>query len=388
MMQFFRKNTRSIMLVVVVLFVVSCFAMYNPRGERSSASAARDHAVAKVDGKKVMASKIEQDIARIFENQGMSQNITSEDLPAIRSNILEQMAIMAEIEKEIKTRNIKVSPDLLDETIEGIQASFATREIFLQRLQQEGLDEKKLKENITEQLKQRLLFEEIAAGVSVDQGEVRSLYDTMAAVNSPNLAKVAGFTMNFAHFSNLEAAEKAFNKITAGKKWDDSMKEAASGDVLTFIPYDEPVFIPSDQFTDQFAFLEKQQMNIISKPVEIESGDYMLTIKRTEQKAGTATFDEISGDIEMMLQRQKGEALQTKFIQDLKNRAAIEILDEKFFKIPEPLVEEAVSEDVTEPAPQAAEIAPESNGKKASGDVTETKETASAASEEPVSGDK
>ena len=342
------------MLVVVVLFVVSCFAgygMYSGGGRSASGDGTRDYVVAKVDGKKIMRSKLEQDVAQLLQSTGMIQNVTSEDYPAIRQSVLEQMAIIAELEKEIKSRNIKIIPASIDEAYSGIQASFPTQEIFMQQMQQAGLDEKQLKENITEQLKQRMLFDEVMSEVSVDQTEVRSYYDTMAAVSSPSLAKQAGFTMNLAHFSNQGAAQKAYADVSAGKKWDDTMTAAKSGDVLDFIPYEAPVFIPAEQLTDKAAYLKNAPMNAVTKPVEIASGDYLLAIKRTEQKAGTASFNEISADIEMMLRGQKGQALQSKFIQDLKARSSIEILDEELFKTPETasadLNPEAAADDAT-----------------------------------------
>lgn len=342
------------MLVVVVLFVVSCFAgygMYSGGGRGNSRDGARDYAVAKIDGnKKIMLSKLEEEVARLLQNMGMTQNVTPEDYPGIRKNVLEQMAIMAELEKEIKSRSIKVSPASVDETYSGIRASFPTQEIFMQQMQQAGLDEKKLKENITEELKQRMLFEEVVSGVSVDQAEVRSYYDTMAAASSSTLTKQAGFTMNLAHFSSLSAAQDAYDAVNSGKEWNDVMTTAKSGDVLDFIPYEAPVFIPTAQLTDQAAYLKNAPMNTVIKPAEIASGDYLVVIKRDEQKAGTASFDEISADIEMMLRGQKGQALQSAFIQDLKARVVIEILDEELFKTPEPISADVESSEPGENA--------------------------------------
>ncbi len=329
------------MLVIVVLFVVSCFAgygMYSGGGRSASGDGTRDYAVAKVDGKKIMRSALETEVAQLLQNMGMAGNITSDDYPAIRKSVLDQMAIMAELEKEIASRGIKVTPASVDEAYNSVESSFPTKEIFLQQMQQAGLDEKKLKENITEQLRQRMLFDQVMAGVSIDQTEIRSFYDTMAAVNSPMVTKQAGFNMNLAHFSNMQAAQKAYDEVSAGKKWDDAMKSAKSGDVLDFIPYEAPVFIPTAQLTDKAAYLKTQPLNTVTKPVEIASGDFLLGIKRTEQKEGTAPFDEISGDVEMMLRGQKGQQLQSKFIQDMKSRANIEILDEDLFKTPEPAI--------------------------------------------------
>lgn len=351
MMRFFRKNVRSIMLVVVVLFVVSCFAGYGMYGGRGQSGSARDYAVAKIGGnRKIMLSKLEEEVARQLQNMGMAQNISPDDYPDIRKNVLEQMAIMAEIEKEIKSRNIKVLPASVDEAYSGIQASFPTREIFLQQLEQAGFDEKKIKEDIAEQLKQRTLFEEVVGVVSVDQAEIRSYYDTMAAVNAPSLTKQAGFTMNLAHFSNRDAAQRAYDGASSGQKWDDVMAAVKSGDLLDFVPYDLPVFIQTAQLTDKVAYLENAPMNVVTKPVEIANGDYMIAIKRTEQKAGTATLDESSADIEMMVRAQKEQSLQLQFIQDLKSRVVIEILDKKLFEKPEP-----VSPDIALPESEPAE---------------------------------
>lgn len=338
MMQFFRKNVRSIMLVVVVLFVVSCFAgygMYNP-GRGGAGDGNRDYAVAKINGKKIMRSQLETEVAQLLKNMGMEGNITSDDYPAIRKSVLEQMGIMAELEKELASRNIKVIPASVDEAYSNIEANFPTKEIFMQQMQQAGVDEKQLKENITEQLKQRMLFDQVMADVSIDQTEIRSFYDTMAAVNSPMVTKQAGFDMNLAHFGTMQAAQKAYNEVSGGKKWDEVMGSAKSGDVLDFTPYDAPVFIATEQLPDTVAYLKTQPMNTPTKPVEIGSDDILIAIKRKEQKSGTAPFDEISGDVEMMLRGQKGQQLQSQFIQDMKSRANIEILDEDLFKTPEP----------------------------------------------------
>ena len=68
MMQFFRSNVRWIMLAITVIFVFSIFAGYGSFSGGSSKSSGGDYAVAKVDGKKIMASEIERQVIQTREN--------------------------------------------------------------------------------------------------------------------------------------------------------------------------------------------------------------------------------------------------------------------------------------------------------------------------------
>ncbi|HPQ78231.1 MAG TPA: hypothetical protein PK427_06190 [Synergistales bacterium] len=71
-MQALRTKTRAIMLVVVVVFVISIFAMYITRGSGPSGrpGAEGDLPVATVDGEKVMASHIEMGVRTMPSSRG------------------------------------------------------------------------------------------------------------------------------------------------------------------------------------------------------------------------------------------------------------------------------------------------------------------------------
>lgn len=332
MMQFFRKNVRSIMLVVVVLFIASCFAGYGMYSGSSNSGEAsqemqQDYPVAIVAGEKIMRSRMDYEMFQMIQSMGLAQTISEDDFPAIRSNILDQMAVIAELDKEAAARGITVTKDEIDETIKEIESSFPTREIFLQELQRANMDEKKLREEVEIQVRRQKVFEQVVSPASTDEAQMQMFYETM---KSYAFQKPEAFDLNLAHFSSEESAEKAVTDIKSGKKWDDVMIEA-SGDVINYTSYDNTVMVPTSEMRDDVEFLKDAPINEVTKPVMLASEDYMIVLKRAKQEAGTFAFDEVSADIKAMLVNQESQRLQATFLQELRNRAVVEILDASIF---------------------------------------------------------
>lgn len=367
MMQFLRKNVRSIMLVIVVLFIISCFAGYGMYSGGNGASAdnnpqtANDYAVATVNGENVMRSTMDYEMAQFIQARGLAQSISDDDLPYVRSMILDQMAIMSELDKEVAARNITVTQENLDATMKEIEASFPTREIFLQEIQRVGMDEKALRTDVEVQMKRQTVFEQVVAPASADQQEIQSFYDTLKEYA---FQKPEGYTMNIAHFTTEGAASAAQEKLKGGTAWDEVMTTASSADIINYIPYEAPVFVPVSEMVESVEFLKDAPLDEVAGPVELTSDDFMLVVKREKQEAGTASFEEVSADIEMMILNQKRQGLQSQFLQELRARAAVDILDKDLIKTPEPPAAEPVTD----------EAATDASGDVAQETVTETTE--------------
>jgi hypothetical protein len=75
----------------------------------------------------------------------------------------------------------------------------------------------------------------------------------------------------------------------------------------------------------------------------------MIVVKRSREEAGTAAYDEVSADLEEMIIGQKRTALQSKFMQELRARADVRLLDEELFNMPSEAEEDIsdTSADVT-----------------------------------------
>jgi foldase protein PrsA len=339
MMQHLRKSIRPIMLFIVIVFIGSCFFMYGNSNRSGNAAQAPenvsgdvivDHDVALINGERITLSRLEQGVAQFIREMGMEANATSADFPAFRTAVIDRMATLKELDREITNLKITASKEEVDSAVEEIESSFPTREIYLQQIQEAGITESELRQTIEENVKRSKLMEEVTKAVSTDEAELRNNYEIMKAYY---FQKPEGFMMDIAHFSTEEAADAARAELSSGKKWDDVMA-AASGDVLNSSGSENRMFIPSNQMTNEAESLKTLSMDIPSKVITFTSDDHMIAVKRTKEEAGTYTFDEVSFDIEQTLLDQKRMSLQSKFMQELRARANVEILDKELFSTP------------------------------------------------------
>ena len=102
-------------------------------------------------------------------------------------------------------------------------------------------------------------------------------------------------------------------------------------------------------------------MDIPSEVISFTSDDNMIVVKRTREAASTASFDEVSADIEQILVSQKRTSLQSQFMQELRAKSDVKILDEELFKV-------AVSETSGDAAATSADSTVSSDAAATSGD--------------------
>lgn len=401
MMQFFRKNTKPIMAVVVALFVVSCFAMYGGRRSRpaetpesvpgnGAENVVQDRPVAVVDGKNIMLSQIETQRVQMIENlSAMQQQTISEDqYPLVRLQILQQTAMLAEIDKEVQSRDISISAEELDTAVKNIENSFQTKELYLQWLQGVGETETSIRGAIEGDMKRQKVIEQVTADVSADMLETRNYYEM---VKDFYFQKPEGFMMNIAHFASADKALAARNAIEEGKTWDEVMEPAvASGDIFRYTAYDNPTLVPTMMMEGELAFLKDYPMNKLTEIVSLDVSNQLLAIKRSKEEAGVVPFDDVSADLRMSILDQKRQGVISQFLQGLIERADIEILDKTLFP-PEPEApasanvtsadSAAASADAT-PADDTAPGAEEPQGAASADAVTEQPEAETPATEE------
>ena len=352
MMQYLRKTIKPIMLVIVIVFVVSCFFMYDT-GRRNAAQATNedggipDRVVAVVDGENITLSRLEIEVAQFIRAMGLEGSASSADFPAFRSTVIDRMATLKELDKEITSRKITASKEEVDAAIADIESQFPTREIYLLQLQQNGITEEELRKSVEENMRRSKLLDEVTTAVSTDQTELRNFYDMMKTYA---FKKPEGFMMDIAHFGTEPAAEAAKAELESGTKWDD-MIESASADITDYSTTASRMFIPTEQMTGDAEFLKELSMDVPSRIISLTSGDHMIVVKRSKEEAGTAAYDEVSADLEEMIVGQKRTALQSKFMQELRARANVELLDGELFNNtrPEDTSADVISLDVTSP---------------------------------------
>ncbi|MBQ9882256.1 MAG: SurA N-terminal domain-containing protein [Synergistes sp.] len=337
MLNFMRKHTNIIMVIVILFFVLSCFAGYGlyTRGGRGDGGM-RDYAVAEVEGKQIMRSELERAAQQMAAQYG--RDITSADAAIIRRAALNDIVVGAEVDKEIANRKIDVSKDEIDAEYKRVMDSYPTREEFAEYLKRTGLTEAQVKESIKKQLQMRKFFKSIEDGIKLDDKEVQSFYDATKAFL---FTRPAGFTVNMAAFINKSDAEAAHKELSEGASWDSVIeKYRASLEMAT--SYDNPVFIPEQAAEKELKILKDYPLD---KLTPVESGDPThpyIAIKRSVEKERTVPFSEASGDAAAALRTQKLRQEQQVLFDNLLKSADLKILDESIFpKIDAPAADAA-----------------------------------------------
>ncbi|NLI96167.1 MAG: peptidylprolyl isomerase [Synergistaceae bacterium] len=327
LMNTLRTQVKWIMAAIVVIFVLSIFLMYGPGGGRGSGS--KDYAVAEVDGKRIMRSQIEAGLAEMAD-QVQDRQISSEDIPLLRQNVLDSIIIEAGLKKEAKNRGIQVTDEEIAKVIDQIEGQFPTKEAFMQYMQQSGINEKKMRQDIADRLAQQKVIEGIAKGVVVSDDEVAKFYDSTKDLF---FRRPAGYEVNFASFGKKEQAQKAREQLLAGKEWD-KVIEAASQDVKNSTPYAKPTFVAEKDLTGPMKILLDLPMGKMSPLISVTSEDILLVLKRSRSPERTLSLAEVKEEIHKMLKAQKEREIQQKFLLDLKAGMQVKILDPSIFPAP------------------------------------------------------
>ena len=340
MLKYLRSRVKVIMIIVIVLFVASCFAGYGlyARSGKSS-DGQRDYAVAEVNGKNVMRSDIEKGTMQLAEQLGSQKEVTSADIPFMRKAILDSTAIEAELEKEIKSRNIEVTEDEINENFTKVMDSYPTREEFKAFIERSGITEVQIKSDIKKQISQKKVMDALAGEINVPDDEARKFYDSAKTFI---YKQPAGFKVNIATFRSNEAAKLAQKSIEGGEGWDKVMDQHKA-DIMTSTPYDKPALITEQMMVDSLAPLKDLPLNKVSPVMPVTSSDSYVAIKRSKEAAKQLSYNEVSADVVAMIRNQKAQEKQQEFYEELLSRAKVKILDPEIF--PAPVSDDVKSDD-------------------------------------------
>lgn len=344
MLKLMRKHTKAIMAVVVLFFILSCFAGYGMYSRSDSGGGERDYAVAKIGGRKVMRSEVDSSMVRIAEQAGLSE-ISESDWLNLRQVALDSMAVQGELEKEIKNRKINITKDEVDAAYANLRDSYPTREFFAEELERMGIKEQDLKNNIKNQLQREKVMQELTMEINVPENEAKEYYE---AVKSFIYKRDKGFMLNIASFRSREAAEKVQQAISAGTAWDTALEENKS-ELVTSNAYDNPGEMPEAAMQGSMEVLKNYPLNKVSPVMELAANEYAIVIKRSKTEERIVPFDEVSQDVVNTIKSQQVE----KIFADLRNRANVVILDPSVFpgaEAPEP-----------EPEPEQKEVSADAN---------------------------
>lgn len=328
-----RTHIRWIMIAVAVLFVLSIFGMYgfSGSGRRTEQGRQGDYAVAEIDGKPLMRSALEMAM-RQYAEQSRIQNITSADIPLLYKGALDSIVLVSQLDKTAKETGVKATEEEIDAAVKQISDQFPTKEAFMQYVDRSGIKMADLRKQMAEQVVRRKLMESSTGSVTVSDEEMRDFYEKVKELifHTP-----AGFKMDYLRVKNRAAAETFKTSLDDGVQWKDAVAAVASGDVIEKSPETGPVYISGEAASERFSSLVEGAVGTATPPVELASDDFMVAVKREIVEEETVPFDVVSADVRAYLHDEKYAAAQSKFVEELRSRAKVVILDPSLFPKPE-----------------------------------------------------
>lgn len=333
MLKFMREHIKSIMITVIALFVISCFAgygLYSRSSANKGGNSQRDRAVAEVNGKEVMLSRLEQGVGRLTEQyQAQQQKVVSTDTPYLRRQVLDSIALADEMDKEIESRDIKISKNDIEAAFNRVMEQYATREEFKNSLQRQGITEKEVKKEIEKQLAQQKVTDSIAAAVKVKDSDVRSFYNS---AKNFIYKQPAGIETLVATFNSKIAADLALKSLQGGADWDKIMDEHKN-DLVSAATKAKPVLVTPDMTKEgALAKIKELPLKKFSAVVPIEgSTNCYIAYKLKKMPERVLSYNEVSADVKSLMTRQETQMKQNEFYRSLVDRATIKILDKTLF---------------------------------------------------------
>ncbi len=353
LMRTLRSQVRWIMIAIVILFVLSIFGMYgfSGGGRRGPEENGReDYTVAEIDGKTVRRSQLETQLRQYVERMD-ARDITSADIPGLYQRTLENMAMVAMLQKEAEASGLKATEEEINAAVKEVSDQFPTKEAFMQYVDQSGIKMADFRKNMADQIVQQKLMEKSLATLDPTDEEMKDFYEKtkMLFFHSPE-----GSTVDFLRVKSPETAEKFASSLKEGAEWKDALETVASADIVDKTPETGPVFIASQGFTGPLAPLAELEPGEVSPPIEMASSDILVAVKREKVPEKTLAYEEVSGDVKGFLLDQKRREEQSKFFAGLLEKANIVIVDSSLFPKPEAPKPEgqkdaAVSADIQPP---------------------------------------
>jgi foldase protein PrsA len=324
-----KKATGIICLGLAAVAIISLLIFMHVRGRGKDTEIARDYVVAEVDGEKVMRSQIERGLVELAEKPQKS-HVNSEDLPLMRKSVLDSIVIESALQKEAKEKGIKVTGEEVQKIVSHIESQFGTKEAFMQYMQQNGIDEKKMRQDVETRLAQEKVLEGVISGVVVSDEEIAKFYNSG---KGHFFRRPAGYNVNFANFSTKEQAQGARLRILSGGKWDEVMG-AVFKETKNYTPYGKPTFVAEKDLTGPMRVLLDLPNNKVSPVIAVTSADIILVIKRSKSPERVLSLSEVKDEIRKQLVSKKQKALKQQFLEELKTTISLSILDSAYFETP------------------------------------------------------
>jgi peptidyl-prolyl cis-trans isomerase SurA len=258
---------------------------------------------------------------------------TQEELLKLRTTAVNRLVDRRLVDQKIKELDIKVSEEEIRQSIEEVKKqNKMSQERLIEALAGQGLSFDQYKAQIKDQLERlRLMSQEVKAKVQVTLKEVLEYYQANRAkfgeqelyrarhilfvipkdVTDSDLAKIRDKADKV-----LKEAKGGADFTELAKKYSDDPNVATDGGELG-------TFKKGDLLPEMESVVLKLNPGEVSEPVRSKSGLHIIKLEK-KFLGDIKPFDDVKGEIEENLYRQKSEARFTQWVSDLRKNSSIE----------------------------------------------------------------
>ncbi len=285
-----------------------------------------------VNGEKISQKEFEQ-LLNYFRYQYMQQGmqIQGPQLEQLKKMVLESLIDNELLYQIAKEEGYGPSEEQLEAELKKTKGRFADEDSYKKALEQQGLSEDELKQELAKQMT-KAEFEEDQFGdqTSVDSSEVKAFYeDNPKQFEQPEQIRASHILVKVEKDATEEDKAAAKEKLQAAKKriedgeeFSEVAREVSEGPSSK--RGGDLDYFGRGQMVPQFeeaAF--NMEVGEISNIVETSFGYHL--IKLTDHKeASTVPFEEVEGDIKSHLERTKLQQAKKAYLDEKKQNAEIE----------------------------------------------------------------
>lgn len=139
--------------------------------------------VAEVNGEEIVKEDFESAYTAQFQQMSMQAQMSGEEVDEtqLKEQIAESLVAQELLIQETETREIEASEEEVNETLTSIaeQNGLASSEEFLAALEEQGISEEEVMEQVTSQVKVDKLIAEESGAVEASDEELQEFYDQM-----------------------------------------------------------------------------------------------------------------------------------------------------------------------------------------------------------------
>lgn len=285
-----------------------------------------------VNGEILTYYDVEKELAVISKAAAKKPGPTVEKAEA-RAAALNVLIEKKLISQKIKELGIKASDEELRLAIEDVKKqNKLTQETFIAALNAQGMTFDQYKSQLRDQLERvRLMGEEVRSKIHVGESEMKAYYDA----NYKNYSEEMFQARHIFFAIDQKASESEVKRITDtatqvlqelknGKDFAELARKYSNDTTTAKEGGDLGTFRKKDMLPDIENTLSTMKQGDISSLVKTASGIHIIKLEKRFVKS-TKTFDEIKGEIEETLYRNKSEERFKQWSSDLKKNAVIDI---------------------------------------------------------------